>query len=57
MAKVLCVLYPDPVGGFPPVYARKDIPVITHYPDGTTTPTLKAGSIRRGDARDSGLLV
>jgi formate dehydrogenase len=49
MAKVLCVLYPDPVGGFPPVYARKNIPVITHYPDGTTTPTPKAIDFTPGE--------
>ena len=26
MAKILCVLYPDPVDGYPPKYARDDIP-------------------------------
>jgi len=39
MAKVLCVLYDDPVTGYPPDYARDDIPKIDHYPDGMTTPT------------------
>ena len=34
MAKVLCVLYDDPVDGYPKTYARDDIPEITHYPDG-----------------------
>jgi formate dehydrogenase len=34
MAKVLCVLYPDPVSGYPPKYARDDIPTLDHYPDG-----------------------
>lgn len=29
MAKILCVLYPDPEGGYPPVYARDAIPTIT----------------------------
>ena len=28
MAKVLCVLYDDPVDGYPPDYARDDIPKI-----------------------------
>jgi formate dehydrogenase len=28
MAKVLCVLYADPVDGYPPRYARDDIPRI-----------------------------
>ena len=39
MAKVLCVLYDDPVDGYPKNYARDDIPKIDHYPDGQTTPT------------------
>src|SRR6187399_104893 len=39
MAKVLCVLYDDPVDGYPPEYARDSIPKIDHYPDGMTTPT------------------
>jgi formate dehydrogenase len=38
MAKVLCVLYDDPVDGYPPAYARDGIPTIDHYPDGQTTP-------------------
>ena len=32
MAKVLCVLYPDPVDGYPKTYARDDIPKITTIP-------------------------
>ena len=39
MAKILCVLYPDPVSGFPPVYARDEIPEIQVYPNGQTLPT------------------
>jgi formate dehydrogenase len=34
MTKVLCVLYPDSVSGYPPKYARDDIPTLDHYPDG-----------------------
>jgi formate dehydrogenase len=41
MAKVLCVLYPDPVTGYPPKYARNEIPVITAYPNGQTVPSPK----------------
>ncbi len=41
MAKVLCVLYPDPVTGYPPTYARHEIPTITAYADGQTAPTPK----------------
>jgi formate dehydrogenase len=49
MAKVLAVLYPDPVDGYPPKYARDDIPKITHYPDGQTTPTPSAIDFKPGE--------
>jgi formate dehydrogenase len=39
MANVLCVLYDDPVDGYPPSYARDEIPKVERYPDGQTTPT------------------
>ena len=39
MASVLCVLYDDPVDGYPPTYARDGIPTIERYPDGQSTPT------------------
>src|ERR687897_585707 len=39
MATVLCVLYDDPVSGYPPPYARDSIPTIERYPDGQTTPS------------------
>lgn len=42
MAKILAVLYPDPVGGYPPEYARDEIPTITGYPGGQTAPTPQA---------------
>jgi formate dehydrogenase len=42
MAKILCVLYDDPVDGYPMSYARDDIPQITSYPGGQTTPTPHA---------------
>jgi formate dehydrogenase len=42
MAKVLCVLYDDPVDGYPKSYARDDIPRITSYPGGQTAPTPEA---------------
>ena len=41
MAKVLCVLYEDPVDGYPRDYAREDVPRIEGYPDGQSTPTPK----------------
>ncbi|MFB3096859.1 MAG: NAD-dependent formate dehydrogenase, partial [Nitrosopumilaceae archaeon] len=37
--KILCVLYDDPVDKFPPNYAREDIPKISSYPGGQSTPT------------------
>ena len=39
MATVVCVLYDDPVSGYPPTYARDGIPAIDRYPDGQSTPT------------------
>ena len=39
MAKVVCVLYPDPVDGYPKTYARDAVPAIARYPSGQTTPT------------------
>ncbi|MFG1709504.1 NAD-dependent formate dehydrogenase [Nonomuraea sp. M3C6] len=42
MAKVLCVLYDDPVDGYPTSYARDDLPVIEGYPGGQTLPTPEA---------------
>ena len=42
MAKVLCVLYDDPIDGYPTSYARDAVPTITAYPGGRTTPTPRA---------------
>jgi formate dehydrogenase len=39
MANILCVLYDDPVDGYPPDYARDGVPRIERYPGGQTTPT------------------
>lgn len=49
MAKVLCVLYDDPVDGYPPKYARDDIPKLDRYPDGMTTPTPSAIDFKPGE--------
>jgi formate dehydrogenase len=49
MAKVLCVLYDDPVDGYPPKYARDSIPKIDHYPDGMTTPTPSKIDFKPGE--------
>ena len=42
MANILCVLYDDPVTGYPPEYAREEIPKIEGYHDGQSTPTPEA---------------
>jgi formate dehydrogenase len=42
MAKILCVLYPDPVDGYPNTYARANIPVLEKYPNGQALPTPQA---------------
>lgn len=39
MAKVVLVLYPDPVSGYPPKYARDSIPALDGYPGGQTLPS------------------
>ena len=49
MAKVLCVLYDDPVDGYPPSYARDDIPALDHYPGGQTLPSPQAIDFRPGE--------
>ena len=54
MAKILCVLYDDPVDGYPKKYARDDIPKIDHYPDGMTTPTPSAATCSAGSSTGRG---
>jgi formate dehydrogenase len=49
MATILCVLYPDPATGFPPKYARDEIPEIGHYHDGQITPTPNAIDFTPGE--------
>jgi len=49
MAKVLCVLYDDPVTGYPKTYARDTIPKVERYADGQTTPTPKGIDFTPGE--------
>jgi len=49
MANILCVLYDDPVGGYPPEYARDGIPKIEGYYDGQTAPTPEAIEFTPGE--------
>lgn len=48
MAKIVCVLYDDPVTGYPQSYARDDLPKLERYPDGQTLPTPKAIDFQPG---------
>jgi formate dehydrogenase len=49
MAKVLCVLYDDPIDGYPPKYARDDLPRLKNYPGGQTLPSPKALDFKPGE--------
>jgi formate dehydrogenase len=49
MAKVICVLYDDPVGGYPKSYARDDLPKLERYPDGQTLPTPEKIDFKPGE--------
>ena len=49
MAKILCVLYDDPVDGYPTKYARDDLPTLDRYPDGQTLPTPSAIDFAPGE--------
>ncbi len=49
MATILCVLYDDPVDGYPNSYPRDDIPTIERYFDGQTTPTPQAVDFTPGE--------
>jgi formate dehydrogenase len=49
MAKIVCVLYDDPVEGYPKSYARDDIPTLERYPDGQTMPSPEAVDFTPGE--------
>ena len=49
MAKILCVLYDDPIDGYPKFYARNDIPKLERYPDGQRLPTPKQIDFKPGE--------
>jgi len=49
MAKVLCVLYDDPIDGMPRSYPRDTLPKLDRYPDGTTLPTPSSIDFTPGD--------
>src|ERR1700716_4361490 len=47
--KILCVLYDDPVTGYPKTYARDTIPKVERYPGGQTAPTPKQIDFKPGE--------
>jgi formate dehydrogenase len=49
MAKIVCVLYPDPVDGYPPKYLRDSIPTLKQYPGGQSLPTPEALDFTPGE--------
>ena len=49
MAKILCVLYDDPINGYPKTYPRDEIPALTNYPGGQTLPSPKHVDFRPGE--------
>ena len=49
MAKILCVLYEDPVSGYPTSYPRDSVPSLDHYPGGQTVPSPQAIDFMPGE--------
>jgi formate dehydrogenase len=48
MAKVVCVLYDDPIDGYPKTYPRDGLPHLDGYPDGQSLPTPSATDFTPG---------
>jgi formate dehydrogenase len=48
MAKIVCVLYDDPVDGYPTAYARDGLPKLDRYPGGQPLPSPKAIDFQPG---------
>ena len=49
MAKIVCVLYEDPIDGMPASYARDDLPRLVNYADGQTQPSPKGIDFKPGE--------
>ena len=47
--KIVCVLYDDPLEGYPPQYARQNIPGLAAYPGGQTIPSPESIDFVPGD--------
>jgi len=48
VAKIVCVLYDDPITGYPSEYPRDDLPHLDRYPDGQSLPTPEAIDFKPG---------
>jgi len=48
MSKIICVLYDDPVDGYPKSYPRNEIPKLDRYPGGQTLPTPRKLDFKPG---------
>jgi len=49
MTNIICVLYNDPVSGYPPFYARDSVPTIEQYHGGQNTPSPKGIDFTPGE--------
>ena len=49
MTNIICVLYDDPVSGYPPSYARDSVPTIEQYHGGQNTPSPEAIDFTPGE--------
>ena len=49
MSKVLCVLYDDPIDGYPTSYARDEIPTIERYHNGQSAPSPERIDFQPGE--------
>lgn len=47
--KVVCALYPDPIGGYPKSYVRDTVPKLERYPDGQTMPSPSSVDFTPGE--------
>ena len=48
MAKVVCVLYDDPVDGYPTKYARDGLPKLDRYPAARRFPRRRPLTLNQG---------
>ena len=49
MAKIVCVLYDDPIDGHPSTYARDTLPALENYPGGQSLPSPRDIDFKPGE--------